>query len=349
MLFVPPRCPHRQCAMHLDPQPGFYTRQGSYRPKCRREPIPRFQCSWCGKGFSRQTFRGDYRDRKPELNVPLFRLLVSGVGLRQCGRLLGLGVHSVQHKFRKIGRLLGLLNRNLLRRLPDRCTYLFDELESFEDKSICPLTVPVLIERSSKLVVATGVASIRRVAVRGSRKQKWLKLHEQEHGKRQDLGRACVHKVLRRFRTLLDGQPATLITDQKGLYAALSRRLFGDQVAHLKFSGKLARTTLNPLFPINHTEAMLRDNCGRLRRRSWLVSKRATCLLLQLQLFTAYRNWHRKRTNDDDDGRTPAVVLGVLPRQLDWSELLAWRQDWRLRSIHPGSASGQQTVLEMVA
>jgi hypothetical protein len=258
-------------------------------------------------------------------------------------------VNAVQQKFRKIGRLLGLLNRNLLRRLPDRCTYLFDELETFEDKSICPLTVPVLIEKASKLVVATGVASIRRVAVRGSKKQKWLALHEQENGVRKDLGRACVHKVLRRFRKLLDGQAATLITDQKGLYAALSRSLFGGQVAHEAYSGKLARTTWNPLFPINHTDAMLRDNCGRLRRRSWLVSKQGACLLLQLQLFTAYRNWHRKRTNDDEDGRTPAVVLGTQARQLDWSELLAWRQDWRLRSIHPGSASGLQTVLERVA
>jgi hypothetical protein len=335
--------------MHRDPQPGFYTCQGSYRPKCRREPVPRFECSWCGKGFSRQTFRGDYRDHKPELNVPLFLDLISGVGLRQAARKLGLGVQSVQRKFRKIGRLLGLLNRNLLRELPDHCTYLFDEIESFEDKSICPLTVPVLIEKTSKLVVATGVASIRRMTRRGSKKQKWLKLHEQEHGKRLDLGRACVHKVLRRFRKLLGNQAATLITDQKGLYAALSRSLFGSQVVHLAFSGKLARTTWNPLFPINHTEAMLRDNCGRLRRRSWLVSKRATCLLLQLQLFTAYRNWHRKRTNDDEIGRTPAVVLGVLARQLGLSELLAWRQDWRRRSIHPGSASGLRTVLETVA
>jgi hypothetical protein len=335
--------------MHRDPQPGFYIRQGSYRPKCRREPVPRFQCSWCGKGFSRQTFRGDYRDRRPELNVPLFLDLVSGVGLRQAARRLGISVNAVQQKFRKIGRLLGLLNRNLLRRLPDHCTYLFDELETFEEKSICPLTVPVLIEKQSKLVVATGVASIRRMTRRGSKKQKWLRRHEQEHGKRQDLGRACVHKVLRRFRTLLGGQPATLITDQKELYAALSRRLFGGQVAHQTFSAKLARTTWNPLFPINHTDAMLRDNCGRLRRRSWLVSKRAGCLLLQLQLFTAYRNWHRKRTNDDEVGFTPAVALGVLPRQLGLSELLAWRQDWRRRSIHPGSASGLRTVLETVA
>ena len=38
----------------------------------------------------------------------------------------------------------------------------------------------------------------------------------------------------------------TPITDQKALYAALSRQLFGDQVAHLAYSGKLARTTWNP-------------------------------------------------------------------------------------------------------
>jgi transposase-like protein len=97
--------------MHRDPRPGFYVRQGFYQPQCRRQPVPRFECSRCGKGFSRQTFRADFRDRKPELNAPLLRLLANGVSLRQSGRRLGLGVHAVQAKFRKLSRLLSLRSR----------------------------------------------------------------------------------------------------------------------------------------------------------------------------------------------------------------------------------------------
>jgi hypothetical protein len=311
--------------------------------------VPRFRCSTCGRGFSRQTFRADYRDHRPDQNVEVLRQLVSGTGLRQTGRLTGLSVAGVQRKFRKLGRVLMGLNRNLLHRLPANRCFLFDELETFEDRSILPVTVPVLIEKESKLVVATAAAPIRRVRRRNSPKRRELERYELEHGKRQDRGRDCVAATLRRFGTLLGEGRAVLLTDQKGLYAALCKRLFGARVLHCTYSSRLPRDTRNPLFPINHTEAMLRDNCGRLRRRSWLVSKQAKYLRLQLELFTAYRNWHRTRTNDDVDGRTPGVVLGLLQRRLEWEEMLAWRQDWHRRSIHPASNDARQCVASTAA
>ena len=336
--------------MHRRPTPRFFQRRGSYRPACRTEAVPRFVCKACRRGFSRQTFRLDYRDRKPACNQPLFVLLISGVGLRQAARNLGLGVHSVQHKFRKLARGLRLLNRNLLRQLPDHRCYLLDELESFEHRSICPLTVPVLIEKSSMAVLATGVAPIRRMQRRGSRRQRWLERHEQRHGRRLDRSRHCVLRVMRRLRQLLGGRRGQLLTDQKQLYASLWRKLLSDRVTHSTVSGRLARTACNPLFPINLTDAMLRDNNGRLRRRSWLVSKRGRSLALQLELFTAYRNWHRPRTNRDaKEELTPGMQLGLVPRRLSVPELLAWRQDWRERSIHPASDSGVATVRQWTA
>jgi transposase-like protein len=348
MDFTPPRCPNRACIRHRDPVPGFCQRRGAYRPKCRSDAIPRFRCKTCRKGFSYQTFRGDYRDHRPECNRRLFWMLISGAGLRQSGRELDLDVHAVQRKFRKMGRLMRRLNRNLLLQLPDDCTYLLDELETFEDISICPVTVPVLIEKRSKLVVATGAASIRRMARRGSRRQRRLQRYEQKHGRRRDRGRQCVARVLRRWQQLLAGRKATLVTDRKGLYATLTKRLFGGQVSHQQHSSRLPRTILNPLFSINLTEAMLRDNCGRLRRRSWLVSKKARYLRLQLELFTAYRNWIRRRTNLDAADQTPGVVLRLVKRQLAVDEVLAWRQDWRELTIDPTSASGRETLPQLV-
>lgn len=346
--FVPPRCPNVACAQHGEPQPGFYTRQGTYQPRCRRAPVPRYRCSSCGKGFSRQTFRADYRDRRPRLNGRVFHLLISGVSLRQTSRLCRIGVHAVQRKFRKLARLLGQLNRNLLRQLPARLICLLDEIETYEGSSILPVTVPVLIEKESKLVVATGVAPIRRARKHGCRKQQELEAFEAANGKRQDLSRAAVLGVLKRWRHLLGGAPATLLTDEKPLYGALCREVFGEQVRHEAYSGRLQRDTRNPLFAINHTEAMLRDNCGRLHRRSWKVSKKARFLRSQLELFIAYRNWHRRRRNVDAAGTVPGTVLGVLPRRLRLREMLAWRQDWRQRSIHPASADAARTVVQGV-
>src|SRR4029077_2794314 len=122
--------------------------------------------------------------------------------------------------------------------------------------------------------------------------------------------------VFGRLRRRLHGEQAVLTSDQKPVYASLCRSLLRRQVEHVTVSSELPRTTYNPLFKINLTDAMLRDNNGRLRRRSWLVSKPAACLRDQLSLFTAYRNWHRLRTNRERDERTPGMHLGLVHRRL---------------------------------
>jgi hypothetical protein len=306
--------------------------------------VPRFLCKGCRRTFSRQTFRVDYRDRRPECNVLLLTFLFSGVGLRQCGRNLDLSVHAVQRKFRKLARHLRLLNRNLLTRLPGDRTFLFDEMESYEGSRIQPLTIPVLIDRESWLLIDTRAAPIRRSARRGSRAHRRLVEHEMAHGRRKDGGRECVRRSFGRLQRLLGGQRAVLLTDEKGCYATQCRRRFGQQVVHERWSGAAPRTMFNPLQPINTTDAMLRDNNGRLRRRSWLVSKKRRCLELQLALFQAYRNWTRPRFNRDRRGTTAGVSFGAIGRQLSVGELVAWRQDWRQRSIHPASTRGDRAV-----
>jgi len=105
-MFQPPRCPHRACPRHRDPRPGFFRKHGSYLADCRPRPIPRFRCKTCRRTFSRQTFRTDYRDHRPQLNRRLSLLLSSGVGLRQSARVLGLSRRCTELKARKIGRHL---------------------------------------------------------------------------------------------------------------------------------------------------------------------------------------------------------------------------------------------------
>jgi transposase-like protein len=103
-MFEPPRCPYESCAMHDAPTPDFYTRFGTYRPKCRSQPVPRFRCRGCKRTFSRQTFQMDYRDHKPHANRAVFGLLVLGAGIRQTARIVGMHRESVAKKARKIGR-----------------------------------------------------------------------------------------------------------------------------------------------------------------------------------------------------------------------------------------------------
>ena len=333
-MFEPPRCPHPDCHHHTVPGERFFVRHGSYQPECREHPVPRFRCRGCRRTFSRQTFRLDYRDRRPECNVRLFESLISGTGLRQSARVLGLGVHSVQRKFRKLARSCRLLHRNIAVALPAGRTYLIDEEETWEKASIRPLTMPVVIEQQSYFVVATMVGPIRRKAAAGS-DRRWLQDEEERRiGTRRDRSRLCVRATLRFLRARLAEPDITLRSDQKSSYATLATEIFGSSVTHETTSSLLARGTFNPLFPINHTFAVSRDLCGRLRRKTWLVTERRRCLQLQMHLFVAYRNYVRD-ARVEVKGITPACHLKLLPRPLTTKEVLTWRQDWGPLSMHP--------------
>lgn len=310
--------------------------------------MPRFFCRFCRRTFSSQTFRHDYRDHRPDVNARLFQLLCSGVGFRQAGRNLGLDASSLQRKARKIGRTCKSLHDHLSVRLPAGRCWLLDEEETYEGASIRPLTMPVLIEKETWFIVATAVGSIRRLAPLGTARR-LRQDREERHQVRPDQSAACVRAVLSALADKVTEGPVLLRTDKKSSYATIAAALFGDRLRHEAIAGSLVRDTHNPLFAINTTLAMSRDNCGRLRRRSWLVTKVGRWLQNHMWIFIVYRNYVRRRFNRDEEVETPAKILALLPRNLVIDEVLRWRQDWSEHSIHPLSFRGDRTVLQAVA
>ena len=105
-MFKPPFCPRRSCSQHRAPAPNFYVRHGYFQAQCRPHPVPRFRCRSCRHTFSRQTFRADYYDRRPDLNAAVFNFITMGVGIRMCSRRLGLSLRCTELKLRKISRHL---------------------------------------------------------------------------------------------------------------------------------------------------------------------------------------------------------------------------------------------------
>lgn len=337
-MFNPPRCPFPPCPAFNNPakfEGGFYARNGFYTAKCRPHPIPRFKCLACGKGFSRQTFRLDYCDKKPYLNAPLFRNLSSGVGLRQSGRTLGLSRRCTELKARKISRHLGHLNRNLTDTLPANCRITLDEMETFEgERAVLPVSVPVLVETQSMYVISTDVAAIKPSGTMTEERRQAIQRAENKHGKREDDSVKALSRVFKRLKACCGEETSfTFVSDKKTAYARLLRDFFGPGIEHKRISSKRKRDQTNPLRFINLTNAMARDLNGRLRRESWLVSKQRKFLRLQLHVFAAFRNFIRRRVNRRPG--TPAQMLGFLPRPARFEELLSWRQDWGLTSIHP--------------
>ena len=274
------------------------------------------------------------------------RLLASGMGLRQSARLLCLSRRVTELKARKISRHLGHVNRNLTDQFDRGARFMLDEMETFEgERAVLPVTVPVLIETRSMYVIASDVATIRPSGQMSKERREAIQRSEEQIGRREDRSKSALQRTFRRLRFFTRKiEVVDFASDKKHMYSSLLRSFFAEKATHKKVSSKLKRDQqFNPLRHINLTNAMARDLCGRLRRESWLVSKARRYLRLQLHVFAAYRNFIRRRINRQQG--TPAEALGFLWRTAAFEDLLTWRQDWRLQSIHP-LARREESVAE---
>lgn len=355
-MYEPPFCPNTGCPRHRDPVGRFYVRRGTYRARCRRQPIPRFRCKTCGKGFSRQTFRADYRDHKPGLNEAAMTHLCSGVGFRQTARMVGMTRRNLERKARKLARVGAAADRNLqvharrraLARGGDAALELqMDELVTYEGcRYSRPVVIANVIEPESRFFIASKVASIRPSGRMTERRKRQIEADEARFGRRVDESPAACTDAFKAAAALFPKAVAVEVeTDERPGYPGYIRAAFrGRVVTHSRTPGSAPRGHGTPLFPINQTEAVMRDHLGRVRRESWLVSKERGWLQLFVDLHRAIRNWTRPRFNFDE--ASPAQLLGLAPRRLRWREFFRWRQDWGQRSPDP-FGSGKRTLLAL--
>ena len=353
-MFEPPFCPNRACPRFRDPAGRFYVRRGTYRAKCRPQPVPRFRCKTCDRWFSRQTFRADYRDHKPGVNLAVLTHLCSGVGFRQTARMVGLTRRNLVHKARKLARVGVAADRNLqvrerrralLRGGPGAVALQMDEFITYEGcRYSRPVAIASVIEPWSRFFVASEVASIRPSGKMTERRRHQIAKDEARFGRRVDESpRACVDAFSRAARLFPTASVVVVDTDERPGYRGYIRRAFAKRrISHRRTPGSAPRGHGTPLFPINQTEAIARDLLGRIRRESWLVSKERRWLQLFVDLHRAIRNWTRPRFNFDAE--SPAELLGFAPRRLEWREFFRWRQDWGQRSPDP-FGRGNRTLL----
>ncbi len=326
MHFRPPCCPHPACPAHGRGRRFPWVRNGFYTRRCDGRRVQRFLCLRCGRRFSTQSFRLDYRLHRPRLHLRFLPLLVSKVTLRQSARILGTTRTTLDRRLRLLGDHCREFQRFLLTeaaRGPGlHGEFQLDELETFEtDRRLQPVTVPVLMEAGSYFVLHAETAPLPARGRLSPRKERQKKMREARLGRRRSGSRQAVEKTLQALRAAALHGHITFLSDRKASYVGSVRRVFaGRRVLHLRVSGKAPRTHANPLFPINHTLAMLRDGISRLVRRSWGVSKLRERLGLHLWIWIVYRNYLRGVTVKAPR-TTPAMIQRVTGRRWSWREV----------------------------
>ncbi|HKX46071.1 MAG TPA: hypothetical protein VJP77_05165 [Planctomycetota bacterium] len=328
MPFRPPRCPLDRCDSNVRGVPFRYRRHGAYLRRCDGRMVPRFLCLTCRRTFSSQTFRVDFRLRKPWIDTVLLQHFVSKVTLRQSSRLLGVRLPTVARRHRRYGEHCRLLHAALLDRtaarggLPGR--FQLDELETYErDRRLQPVTVPVLVEGRTGFVVAVAAAPLPSRGNLRPRDRARKRALEAVVGKRRSGSRAAVERCFQQLRRALpEAAPVVVTTDRKTAYVASLRRVLGRRVVHVRISSRRARNERNPLFRINLTLAMLRDGASRLVRRTWAAAKCRERLEDHLWMWAAWRNYVRRATTGE--ARSPAELLGVAGAPADCADLIRW-------------------------
>lgn len=340
--FVPTFCPFPGCRTTHPQDPFQYHRDGTYPRALDGRRVQRFRCRRCRRRFSSQTFRLDYCLKKPRVNELVLACLVSKVTHRQTARILRIDRKTVHRRLSLYGPAMRRWHLGLLRlarkRGGLRGSFSLDELETYEhDRRLKPLTVPVLIHRATRFLVHVETADL---PARGSlRPTDAARKTAQENrgGRRISGSKQAVESCIAALKVChAPHQFLQLVVDQKKSYPPIIRRHFGNRISALiRESSKTKRNTLNPMFPMNHMLAMLRDQISRLVRRTWAASKRQSALRDHLWTFLAWRNYVRPMFNHTPQ-RSSAMELGVAARLHSSADLLRWKWPDRMESSSNG-------------
>ena len=268
-----------------------FKKHGSYTSKSHRQKqVQRYYCRGCESTFSDQTGTLTCGERKPYATQLVMRLLMSGVSQRRCAKIADLHPITVARKLERLG--LRAAARNLEESTSEPIEeVIFDEMETFEHTKCKPVSIPLAVEKQSRRIIAIEVASM-------PAKGKIAKLSRAKYGARDDGRKEALAKLLQRVKTAAPGI-RVIKSDMCPRYPNVVKKTFGSQVSHLTYKGRrgcivgqgeLKRGGFDPLFSLNHTCAMVRDNLKRLSRRTWCTTKKRACLKWMLDLYVWFHN-----------------------------------------------------------
>jgi len=278
------KCPYcQQKAINRD---GFFFRQDDSKQ------VQRYRCKNCGRRFSRSTFSFEYRQQKRRVNYQLMYALCSKVSIRRAALMFHLDKNTVLSRIRSMAHKARYNNELFMQQyLKQPVNYMqMDDLVTKEQTKLKPLSVTIAIDVDRKYILAMKVSKI---AAFGH----LAKIAVKKYGKRISNYNQIADALVKSLKPFI--APHALVeTDEHRSYPIFFKKYL-PEIEHLSYKGEKAcvvgqgemkKNGQDPLFYINHTCAMLRDNLARLLRRSWCLSQKAEMLQNHLDIFTYFYN-----------------------------------------------------------
>ncbi len=318
----PPFCPNPTCDSHANPATWCFIKKGFYRRDRAPKRIQKYRCSHCGRYFSSQTFSTAYWLKRPDLLEPTFHRLVSCSGFRQVAREFGVSHSTIRSLSDRLGRHCLLFHEKVRPRTCPGEPLVLDGFRTFEHSQYWPMDLNLVVG-TSLFVYGFNDAELRRSGTMRPSQAVKRELLERKYGRPDaQATQKQVEELLR--RVVPPRGVVELRSDEHPSYPRALKRLKDRTFVHARTSSKEARTTSNPLFPVNLSDMLLRHSSANHKRETIAFSKRRQSALYRLAIWTVWRNYMKDRSENRRVG-PPAKVLGLVPRALSVSEILAER------------------------
>ena len=266
------------------------TKFGHFTRISDKRRFQRFKCHLCSFVFSDVSFHRCYRQKKRRLNGQILRHLSSKVSQRRVAELLGIHRTTVARRLIFLGAQYRLKNAFIRSRFHLVSKMQFDDLETFEHTKCKPLSVTMAVEEGTRYILGFRVSVMPAKGYLAS-------LSRKKYGPRPDGRKKAREELFEEIRPLID-PCATILSDQSPHYP-LSVKKYFPKATHKTCKGKrgcvtgqgeLKKTGFDPLFSLNHTFAMLRDNINRLVRKTWCTTKDIERLKDHIEIYVYYHN-----------------------------------------------------------
>jgi hypothetical protein len=298
-------------------------RDGSFTRQAVPHRIQRFRCRHCRRRFSEQTFRPTYWLRRPALLELVFRALLACSAYRQIARVLDTSPHTVLTHAARLGRHCLLFHARLRPAVLPAEPLALDSFESFEWSQYHPTLYHLATGQLSHFVHGFTDSELRRSGRMTARQRRRRARLEAARGR--PAPRAVERDVAALLATLVPAPHVLVLhTDRHAAYPRALKRVPHLAVDHRTVSSRAARTTRNPLFPLNLLDLLIRHSGANHKRETIAFSKRRQSAIERLWVLVVWRNYLKSFSERARDG-SPAMRLGLLARRLTVPEVLGAR------------------------
>jgi transposase-like protein len=319
----PPFCPNSNCPFHSCGDDWHFKRIGFFLRRTPPYRIQRFLCLHCHRSFSTQTFSATYWLKKPRLLPSLLYRLLSCSAYRQIAREMGVAHATVMGQAARLGRHCLLFQHLHRPKGPLQEPLVIDGFESFEFSQYHPIHFHVAVGANSHFFYAFTDSELRRKG-RMTAEQKARRAWSEGYFGRPD-PKSIEKEVAELLAVVVpEGGEVVIRSDEHTAYPRAFRRRPRLKVRHRVTPSVRARTSGNPLFPVNLLDGLIRHSQANHKRETIAFSKRRQSGAERLAILQVWRNFMKSFSENKGDG-SPAERFGLMRGKLKVVELLARR------------------------